>query len=92
MSDVRRTTALLEDNECDVVVGLSAGGFVRPAFARPAPLQAFGHCRRTSSRDPRPTILMIWSERTHRDPAHRWIRQLVREAALHATAPAGANA
>ncbi len=32
-----------------------------------------------------PTILMIWSERTHRDPAHRWIRQLVRESALQAT-------
>ncbi|MGN6460820.1 MAG: LysR family transcriptional regulator [Pseudolabrys sp.] len=39
-----------------------------------------------------PTILMIWSERTHRDPAHRWMRQLVRESALQATASTEADA
>lgn len=29
-----------------------------------------------------PNILMIWHERTHRDPSHKWIRQLVRQAAM----------
>lgn len=179
-SDVRRTTALLEDNECDLVIGyppaVSAGLHSRqliksrlmviasaghPAIrdrlslaqygeaahvvlgSGPAPvstientidqkLRAKRMSRRIGMRVPDlmlsgpivaatdmiatvpdrlahyfatslairmhrlpialddPTILMIWSERTHRDPAHRWIRQLVRESALRATLPAGA--
>lgn len=181
-SDVRRTTALLEDNECDLVVGyppgLSAGLHSRPLLksklsviagaqhpdirdrltlaqygnaahvvlgSGPAPVSTIENTidqnmraqrmsRRVGMRVPDlmlsgpivaatdmiatvpdrlaryfatslairvyklpiplddPTILMIWSERTHRDPAHRWIRQLVRESALQATPPAGFGA